>query len=85
MRQHDQIGWAPVRKIPVGVLGATGSVGQRFVALLADHPWFELAALAASPASDGKPYGEAARWLLSTPLPERIARMLVVPCAPGLP
>lgn len=81
----DAGGWAPAQKIPVGVLGATGSVGQKFVELLAGHPWFEIVALAASSGSIGKPYGEAARWLLSTPLPERLARMPVVPCAPGLP
>ncbi len=51
-------------KIPVGVLGATGSVGQRFVSLLADHPWFEIAALTASERSAGRLYGEAAQWFL---------------------
>ena len=53
-------------RIPVAVLGATGSVGQRFVELLADHPWFELAAVAASDRSAGRPYREAARWMQAT-------------------
>lgn len=85
MREANAGAWAPAQKIPVGVLGATGSVGQKFVELLVDHPWLEIVALAASSASVGRPYGEAAHWLLSTPLPERLARMPVVPCAPGLP
>ena len=50
-------------KWPVAVLGATGAVGQMFVRLLADHPWFEVAELAASERSAGKKYGEATRWL----------------------
>ena len=49
-------------KIPVSILGATGTVGQKFVRLLADHPWFEVAAVAASSASAGKTYGDAVRW-----------------------
>lgn len=65
------------QKIPVGLIGATGTVGQRFVEQLADHPWFELAAVAASDRSEGKPYAEAARWRLSSPLPERVAQMTV--------
>ncbi len=77
--------WWPGEKVPVGILGATGSVGQKFVELLAEHPWFEVTALAASAASAGKPYGEAVRWLQSTPLPERIGRMRLAECAPGLP
>jgi aspartate-semialdehyde dehydrogenase len=70
---------APSSRIPVAVLGATGSVGQRFVSLLADHPWFELVAVAASEASVGKPYREAARWFQATPIPPRIAELVVVP------
>jgi len=62
-------------KIPVAVLGATGMVGQRFVALLADHPWFEIVAVAASERSVGKSYAEAVHWLLAEPLPEAIAGM----------
>ena len=85
MGERDAGGWAPAEKIPVGVLGATGSVGQKFVELLVEHPWFEIVALAASSASVGRPYGEAARWLLSTPMPNHLAQMPVLPCAPGLP
>lgn len=69
-------------KIPVGILGATGTVGQRFIQLLEQHPWFEVAWLAASDRSAGKTYAEAAKWNLSTPLPERIARMAVSPSVP---
>jgi aspartate-semialdehyde dehydrogenase len=77
--------WSPRQTIPVGILGATGSVGQKFIELLADHPWFEVTALAASAASAGKRYSEAVRWLMPTPLPERFARMPVAFCAPELP
>jgi len=69
-------------KTPVGILGATGTVGQRFIQLLESHPWFEVTWLAASDRSAGKTYIEAAKWNLSTPLPERIARMAVSPSAP---
>src|SRR6201998_1999217 len=64
-------------KYQIGILGATGMVGQRFIQLLEDHPWFEITWLAASDRSSGKTYGEAAKWRLDTPLPERIARMTV--------
>jgi aspartate-semialdehyde dehydrogenase len=70
------------KRLPVGILGATGMVGQRFIQLLEDHPWFEVAWLAASDRSSGKEYGEAARWRLDTPLPERIARLKVAPADP---
>jgi aspartate-semialdehyde dehydrogenase len=66
----------------VAVLGATGAVGQRFVALLEDHPYFHVGAVMASPRSAGKPYGEAVRWVLPTPIPERVARMTVRPLEP---
>ncbi|HEX7727915.1 MAG TPA: aspartate-semialdehyde dehydrogenase [Terracidiphilus sp.] len=69
-------------KLPVGILGATGMVGQRYIQLLEDHPWFQITWLAASDRSSGKPYGEAAKWRLDTPLPERIARMMVSPAEP---
>jgi aspartate-semialdehyde dehydrogenase len=69
-------------KFPIGILGATGMVGQRFIQLLENHPWFEVAWLAASDRSSGKAYGEAAKWRLDTPLPERIARMTVSPASP---
>ena len=72
-------------KIPVSVLGATGTVGQKFVRLLADHPWFEVAAVAASSASAGRPYGEVVRWRETAPLPERIAGLVIQPCVPPLP
>ncbi len=73
------------RKTPVAILGATGAVGQKFVTLLADHPWFEIAALAASERSAGKRYGEAVRWLDPHPLPPRIADLPVQACEPGIP
>ncbi len=68
-----------MNKHRVGVLGATGMVGQRFVALLGDHPWFELVAVAASPASAGKSYAEAVagRWVMPTPIPARAAPLTV--------
>lgn len=69
-------------KIPVGILGATGIVGQRFVQMLEHHPWFEVAWLAASDRSEGRPYGEAARWRLKTAIPERVAKMTVSPAKP---
>ena len=69
-------------RLPVGILGATGMVGQRYIQLLENHPWFEVAWLAASDRSSGKPYGEAAKWRLDTPLPERIAKMMVAPAEP---
>jgi aspartate-semialdehyde dehydrogenase len=62
-------------KIPVGILGATGMVGQRFIQLLENHPWFEVAWLAASERSFGKSYQEAARWKMKTPIPAGIANM----------
>jgi len=69
-------------KYPIGILGATGMVGQRFIQLLENHPWFQVAWLAASDRSSGKTYGEAAKWRLDTPLPDRIARMTVAPADP---
>ena len=69
-------------KYPIGILGATGMVGQRFIQLLENHPWFHVTWLAASDRSSGKPYGEAAKWRLDTPLPDRIARMIVAPADP---
>ena len=69
-------------KIPVGILGATGVVGQRFIQLLEHHPWFEVAWLAASDRSAGLPYGEAAKWRLKTALPAKIANMKVSPAVP---
>jgi len=70
------------RKIPVGILGATGVVGQRFIQMLEHHPWFEVAWLAASDRSEGKLYSDAARWRLKTPLPSAAAGMAVSPATP---
>lgn len=69
-------------RIPVAVLGATGAVGQTFIRLLSAHPWFELAEVAASERSAGKPYGEATRWI-SGDLPDDVAGLPVVACDPG--
>uniref|UniRef100_A0A7V4XSX7 Aspartate-semialdehyde dehydrogenase n=1 Tax=Acidobacterium capsulatum TaxID=33075 RepID=A0A7V4XSX7_9BACT len=66
----------------IGILGATGMVGQRFIQLLEHHPWFEVAWLAASDRSSGKRYGDAVRWKLDTPIPERIAAMEISPAQP---
>lgn len=68
-----------MKKLSVGVLGATGMVGQRFVALLAAHPWFEVTAVAASPASAGKSYADAVagRWTLPTAVPASTAKLTV--------
>ncbi len=71
-------------KIPVGVLGATGAVGQRFVQLLAGHPWFDLVAVAASERSAGKSYGEACSWRLDIPMPAAARALVVQPAEPGL-
>jgi aspartate-semialdehyde dehydrogenase len=72
-------------RIPVAILGCTGTVGQQFVRLLADHPWFEIVALAASDQSAGKAYGEVVRWRETVPVPDSIARMTVQPSRPPLP
>jgi aspartate-semialdehyde dehydrogenase len=69
----------PSSQIPVAVLGATGSVGQRFISLLDRHPWFQVVALAASDRSVGQTYSQAARWVLDTPMPEYAREMIVVP------
>lgn len=69
-------------KIPVGILGATGVVGQRFIQLLEHHPWFEVAWLAASERSAGQAYADAARWRLKTPIPEKVAALQVSPAQP---
>ncbi|HEY0796986.1 MAG TPA: aspartate-semialdehyde dehydrogenase [Acidisarcina sp.] len=69
-------------KLQIGILGATGMVGQRFIQLLEHHPWFEIAWLAASDRSSGKRYGDAVRWKLDTALPQHIADMPVSPATP---
>ena len=71
------------KKIPIGILGATGMVGQRFIQLLEGHPWFEIVWLAASERSEGKTYEEAVRWRMKTRLPERIARLQMSPADPA--
>jgi aspartate-semialdehyde dehydrogenase len=71
-------------KIRVGILGATGMVGQHFVRLLQDHPWFEITALAASGRSEGKRYDEACRWVVSSEMPPVARGMVVESCEPGL-
>lgn len=71
-------------KIPVGVLGATGAVGQKFVKLLEGHPWFEVTEVAASERSSGKPYGDAVSWKQATPIPEAVRSLIIKPCTPEL-
>ncbi|MBI4080766.1 MAG: aspartate-semialdehyde dehydrogenase [Candidatus Levybacteria bacterium] len=75
-----------MRKIPVGILGATGMVGQRFVSLLENHPWFDVVILAASPRSAGKSYEEAVndRWRLDRPMPEYAKKLRVYAVAGDL-
>jgi aspartate-semialdehyde dehydrogenase len=70
------------QKMSVGILGATGVVGQRFIQMLEAHPWFEVAWLAASDRSAGQTYGDAVRWRLKTPIPERVRRMPVSAASP---
>ena len=74
-----------MNKIPVAILGATGAVGQRFVEMLADHPYFEIVALSGSERSIGKPYGEICRWVLSGSIPENVREMIVLPTSASLP
>ena len=68
----------------VAVLGATGTVGQRFISLLAVHPWFTLTALTTSDRSAGKRYADAVHWHLPTPMPESVADMVLEPTRPEL-
>ena len=67
-------------KLKVGILGATGMVGQRFITLLDNHPWFEVVTVAASPRSAGKTYEEAVggRWKMDTPMPEAVKKLIVL-------
>ncbi len=71
-------------KIPVGVLGATGAVGQKFIKLLEDHPWFEVTEVAASERTSGKLYGDAVSWKQVTSIPEAVRSSEVKPCTPEL-
>ena len=66
-------------KLKVGILGGTGMVGQRFISLLENHPWFEVTTIAASPRSAGKTYEEAVggRWKMTTPMPEAVKNIIV--------
>ena len=66
-------------KLRVGILGGTGMVGQRFISLLENHPWFEVVVIAASPRSAGKTYEEAVggRWKMQTPMPEAVKKIVV--------
>ena len=73
-----------MNKIPVGVLGATGTVGQRFVQLLADHPWFEVVAVTGSDRTVGRLYGEGVNWLMPGRVPARAAELIVQPTTPNL-
>ena len=69
--------------IPVGILGATGMVGQQFIAILANHPWFKVEWLGASQRSEGKAFRDAAAWRLPSPLPDDVAGQVVEAAAPG--
>lgn len=72
-----------MQRIDVGVLGATGMVGQQFVRQLAGHPWFNVAWLAASERSEGRRYADAASWRLAVPMPLELQAMRVEACTPG--
>ena len=69
-----------MKKLRVGILGGTGMVGQRFISLLENHPWFEVTTIAASPRSAGKTYEEAVgdRWKMTTPMPEAVKKLVVM-------
>jgi len=71
-------------KIPVGVLGATGAVGQKFIKLLENHPWFEVTEVAASERNSGKQYGDAVSWKQVTPVPKNVRTLEIRPCTPEL-
>jgi aspartate-semialdehyde dehydrogenase len=73
-----------MKKIPVGILGATGMVGQRFVQLLAEHPWFAITAVTGSSRTIGRPYGEGVNWVLDGEPPDAVAALTVQATDPGL-
>jgi aspartate-semialdehyde dehydrogenase len=70
-------------KIPVAVLASTGSVGQRFIQLLNNHPWFQVVAVTGSDRSIGQPYAKVCRWLLAEPIPESVRELVVLPSDPS--
>jgi len=72
------------QKVKVGILGATGTVGQRFIQLLENHPWFEVGDIAASDRSQGRPYAEACQWKISGQMPDYIRNFTVKECVPEL-
>jgi len=72
------------KKLRVGIFAATGTVGQRLIQLLANHPWFEVTAVAASDNSAGKKYAQATRWMLETSMPESVASLTVQSCTPDV-
>lgn len=73
-----------MKKIPVAILGATGSVGQKFIELLSNHPWFKISELAASEKSENKKYKDATKWVMTSLLQDDIASLIVKPCKPNL-
>lgn len=73
------------RRIPVGILGSTGSVGQKLISLLERHPWFEIVAVCASDKSSNKTYKEAVQWRQSRAIPKDVATLEVLPAKPNLP
>lgn len=76
------INQASDKQVKIGVLGATGMVGQRFIALLALHPFFVIHALGASARSAGKPYAKAVNWKQTSPIPSHIRQIVVQECIP---
>src|SRR5260370_42205978 len=84
VQRRTAVGGEMQSKIRVGILAATGTIGQRFVELLANHPKFEISALAASTNSAGKTYREACRWQISNGPPSQVADMLISECKPDL-
>jgi len=72
----------PKNYLNCGILGCTGSVGQKFIQLLENHPWFRITVIAASERSTGKTYADVVHWILPTPIPESIKSMLVLDCSP---
>ena len=76
---QEQSGGMNMEKLKVGILGGTGMVGQRFISLLENHPWFEVVTVAASPRSAGKTYEEAVgnRWKMATPMPDKVKKLIV--------